>query len=100
MKNLKVIFSLIVVFLVLLGISASAQFKTVINPEQRVFTIKNDTLYQHLPLENPIKYNHFQLRYLTYNGKLYRYKIAFMDKTLFYIEQRKSKKKEIIVFKN
>ena len=90
---------LLFVPLILFGLTASSQqFKTVINPEKRLATLKNDTLFVHLSLDKPLKYAHFQNRYITFNGKVYRYKIAYYDPSLFWLEYHKSKRKEIKFF--
>lgn len=88
-----------VVILLLLSLSTAAQFKTVINPDKRIATLRNDTLYVHLPLLKPIKYNKFEHIYIKFEGKTYRYKIAFFDESLFWVESMKSKKKEIRFYK-
>ena len=89
----------VAILLLLLSLSATAQFKTVINPDKRIATLRNDTLYVHLPLLKPIKYNKFEHSYIKFEGKTYRYKIAFFDQSLFWVESMKSKKKEIRFYK-
>ena len=84
--------------LVLFSLSASAQFKTVINPTNRIATLRNDSLWVHTRLEKPVEYNKFQLGYTTINGKTYRFKIAYYDPSLFWSEYNKNTKKQILIY--
>lgn len=81
------------ILLILFSLTGFAQFKTVINPTNRVATLHKDTLFIHKPLNKPIEYAKFKLSYITINGKVYRFKIAYYDYSLFWSEQSKSKKK-------
>lgn len=88
------------IILLLLSLSATAQFKTVINPDKRIATLKNDTLFIHLPIKEKVEDVIKKKRFITFNGVTYKYKVAYYDKSLFWIEQQQSNKKEIRIFKN
>lgn len=81
------------IFLILFSLTGLGQFKTVINPTNRLATLHKDTLYVHKSLNKPIEYAKFKLSYINFNGKVYRFKIAYYDYSLFWSEQSKSKKK-------
>lgn len=68
-------------------------------PAKPMATLRNDTLWVHGKLDKDIRYNHFQLRYITIKGKVYRYKIAFQDPSMFWSEYNGRKnKKEILIY--
>ena len=73
-------------------LTASAQYKAKINPYKRIFTICKDTLYAHTAFNQPTQYAVYKLSYLKYRGKIYRYKIAYFDPSLYWAEQSQCKK--------
>lgn len=83
--------------LLLFSLSVTAQNKpsqsiNKINPENRFYTLCADTLYVHIAFPKPFEYAKFKLSYLKYKGKVYRYKIAYYDPSLFYAERSQYKK--------
>lgn len=87
---------LVIITLLLIGGTVSGQQTT--NPERRLVTIKGDTMFVHLPLKEEVEYVIKKKRTITLNGKKYFYKVAYSDYSLFWIEQQKSRKKEVKVY--
>lgn len=85
------------IVLILFSLSIKAQ---TINPEKRIATLKNDTLFIHLPIKEEVKDVIKKKRFITFNEVTYKYKVAYYDKSLFWINNQKSNKKEIKIFKN